>query len=78
MEDKNITFNLSREEEEFIQGSTVNTKHYEKTKWGIEDRFFETVKKHGGPQLQQLLPIITTKKGTEERVFYFMLRGEKT
>jgi hypothetical protein len=34
VEDKNITFNLSREEEEFIQGSTVNTKHYEKNKVG--------------------------------------------
>jgi hypothetical protein len=79
LDDKNGTFNLSKKEEDLIQGSTVNTKRYEKTKWGVEDRFFETIQNHGGPQLNQLLPIITTKKGTErDRVFYFILRGEKT
>jgi hypothetical protein len=79
IQDMNGNFNLSKEEEELIQGSTVNTKRYERSKWGVEDRFFETIEKHGDPQLQPLLPFITTNKGTErDRVFCFMLRGNKT
>ncbi len=79
LDNNNIAFNLTKEEEELIQGSTVNTKRYEKTRYGIEERFFKTIEKHGGPQLQKLLPIVTTNKCTErERVFYFMLRGSKT
>jgi hypothetical protein len=72
-------FKFSKEEEDLIKDSTVNTKRYEKTKYGIEERFFETIEKYGGPHLQVLLPTITANKGTErDRTFYFVLRGRKT
>jgi hypothetical protein len=77
--EQNDVFNLSKEEEDLIKDSTVNTKKYEQGKKGIEDRFFETIEKYGGTQLQQLLTTITTNKGTErDRAFYFVLRGRKT
>jgi hypothetical protein len=79
IEDNNISFNLSTEEESLIKDSTVNTKRYEKSKSGIEERFFETIETYGGPQLLKLLPIITVNKGTErDRAFYFLLRGKRT
>lgn len=78
-ENYNTTFNLSTEEENLIKGSLVNTRKYEKTKSGVETRFFDTIEKYGGPQLQQLLQIITVNNGIEkDRLFYFMLRGQKT
>jgi len=60
-----------------ILHSTVNTKQYEKNKKGMEQRFFDTIDRFGGPLLQQL-----TKYAMDgfkkERLFYIKLRGDKT
>jgi hypothetical protein len=72
--DSNATFNLSKEGEDLIKGSTVNTKRYGKTKKGVEMRFFDTIEQYGGPQLQKLLTIKKNKNKIEtERLFYFVL-----
>jgi hypothetical protein len=70
----NEKFNLSKEEENLIQDSTVNTKKYGRTKLGIETRFFDTIQQYGGPELQPLLEIVETKK-IKERQFYIVLRS---
>jgi len=60
-----------------IINSTVNTKQYEKNKKGIEQRFFDTVEKFGGPLLQ-LLTRYAQDGYKKERIFYIKLRGDKS
>jgi hypothetical protein len=72
----NESIGLSKEEEDLVSSSLVNTKKYEDSNKGIEARFFDTIEKYGGPQLKLLLEETTTKY-EKERKFYFMLRGER-
>jgi hypothetical protein len=68
--------NLSKEEEDLVASSLVNTKKYEDSNKGIEARFFDTIDRYGGQQLKYLLEEITTNFEKEKR-FYFMLRGAR-
>ncbi len=71
------SLNLSKEEEALVTDSLVNTKKYEKTKNGVEARFFDTIDKYGGTELKKLLFQHTTPLQSD-RLFYFLLRGRKT
>jgi hypothetical protein len=73
----NKCFNLSKEEERMIAGSSVNRKKYGKSKEGVETRFFETIEHYGSAELKKLLTMGTPGPGMlPERVFYSMLRGD--
>jgi hypothetical protein len=64
---------LSKEEHQLVMSSSVNTKKYEKSKRGVEQRFFDTIDKFGGEHLQKL--IFFVEDGfTKERLFYIKLR----
>jgi hypothetical protein len=63
--------------EELIMTSCVNTKKYEKTEGGIENRFFDTIDKYGGDQLRKL-SFFAMDGFKEERLFYIKLRGERS
>jgi len=68
---------MSSEELELIRTSTVNTKKYEKSKNGIEERFFDTIEKYGGVHLKPLT-LYAADGYCTERLFYIKLRGERT
>jgi hypothetical protein len=72
----NTIFNFSTEKESLIKGSMVNTFKYTKSKSGIETRFFDTIKKFGGPEMQPLLDEVEKNKIKEKR-FYVILRGRR-
>jgi hypothetical protein len=75
----NKCFNISKEEEMMILGSSVNKKKYGKRKEGVETRFFETIEQYGNSELKNLLTVGTPAPGMlPEKVFYTMLRGERT
>jgi hypothetical protein len=69
--------NLSKEEENLITDSIVNTKKYEKIKNGVENRFFDTIDKYGSPELKKLLVQHTTPFKSD-KLFYFLLREKRT
>jgi hypothetical protein len=56
------TCNLSKEEEDLVKGSLVNTRNYEKTYVDIEEFFFDIINKFGCPQLQHLQTMHTSLK----------------
>jgi hypothetical protein len=71
VEDTSNTFNLSDAEQQLVSNSTVNTKKYEKTKNGVEQRFFDTIEKYGNETLKQLLPFETRNNGIKhDRIFF--------
>jgi hypothetical protein len=75
--DDSLDSTLDASELSLIVNSSVNTKQYKKNKKGIEQRYFDTVDKFGGPLLQML-----TRFGQDgykkERLFYIKLRGDKS
>jgi len=72
----NANFNLSTEEDGLITNSCVNTVQYNKSKAGIEKRFFDTIDQFGGALLKPLLQFVDVKK-IKERRFYVVLRGRR-
>jgi hypothetical protein len=70
------SISLTKEEEDLVSNSLVNTKTYEDSNKGIEMRFFDTIEKYGSQQLKLLLQE-TTSNFEKDKRFYFMLRGEK-
>jgi len=68
---------LTEEENLLVMSSSVNTKKYEKSKRGVEQRFFDTIEKFGGEHLHKLT-YYAEDGFTKERLFYIKLRGEKS
>jgi hypothetical protein len=68
---------LTEEENLLVMSSSVNTKKYEKSKRGVEQRFFDTIEKFGGEHLRKLT-YYAEDGFTKERLFYIKLRGEKS
>ena len=64
--EENCNFNFNTEKEALIKNSCVNAFRYGKSKQGLENIFFDTIKMYGGPELQPLLEHIE-KKGVSER-----------
>jgi hypothetical protein len=58
----NNNFQLSKEKESLIAGSTVNTVRYSKSKAGIENRFFDTIAPLGGDDMKPLLDFVEVKR----------------
>lgn len=58
----NNNFQLSKEKESLIAGSTVNTVRYSKSKAGIENRFFDTIAQLGGDDMKPLLDFVEVKR----------------
>lgn len=58
----NNNFQLSKEKESLIAGSTVNTVRYSKSKAGIENRFFDTIAPLGGDDMKPLLDFVEVTK----------------
>jgi hypothetical protein len=75
--DDNLDPHVSAEELKLIMNSTVNTKKYERSKDGIELRFFDTIDKFGGDQLRKL-SCYAMDGFKQERLFYIKLRGDRT
>jgi hypothetical protein len=75
--DDSSDLHISAEEAILIANSSVNTKKYEKNKKGVEARFFDTLEKYGGNELKKLTSYANDGFRCE-RLFYIMLRGEKT
>jgi len=69
--------NISEEELKLIMSSSVNTKVYEKSRSGVENRFFDTIAKYGGDTLKPLV-MFADDGFQKERVFYMKLRGDRS
>jgi len=69
--------NISEEELKLIMSSSVNTKVYEKSRTGVESRFFDTIAKYGGETLKPLV-MFADDGFMKERVFYIKLRGDRS
>jgi hypothetical protein len=68
---------ISMEERDLIMKASVNTKEYEKSRRGVESRFFDTLDKYGGDGLRQLT-LYDYDGFKQERIFYIKLRGERS
>jgi ribosomal protein L31E len=68
--------NISEDELKLIMSSSVNTKVYEKSRTGVESRFFDTIAKYGGDRLKPLV-MFADDGFMKERVFYIKLRGDR-
>ena len=67
---------ISNEERDLIMNACVNTKEYEKSRRGVESRFFDTLENYGGDSLRQLT-LYDLDEFKQERIFYIKLRGER-
>jgi len=68
---------ISTEERDLIMNASVNTKEYEKSRRGVESRFFDTLDQYGGDGLRQLT-LYHIDGFKQERIFYIKLRGERS
>jgi hypothetical protein len=69
--------NISEAELSLILNSSVNTRAYDKSRGGVETRFFDTIKSFGGDSLKALVSF-ADDGFMKERVFYIKLHGERS
>jgi hypothetical protein len=76
--DGNKCFNLSVDDEQFICGLSVNRKKYNKSKEGVEKRFFETIEQYGNAELKKLLTMKVLSGMLPKCQFYTILCSLRT
>jgi len=77
MVDDALDPNISEAELSLILNSSMNTRAYNKSREGVENRIFDTVKSFGGDSLKALVSF-ADDGFMKERVFYIKLHGERS
>ena len=75
--DDSVDATISADELKLIMESSVNSRVYEKSRNGVEKRFFDTIFKFGSESMKQLA-LYCDDGFMKERVFYVTLRGERS